>query len=78
MENKNLAGRLDETEATLAGANRKIKELNSKCEEIDGELENERAAKQKVEKARNELVHEMQTLTEQLEEAGGATAAQVQ
>merc|ERR1712042_392996 len=78
VEYNNLSGKFDDAEAALASAGRKHKELNAKHEELESEFDNERAAKQKVEKARNELVHEMQTLTEQLEEAGGATAAQVE
>merc|ERR1712142_727613 len=77
LDFNSLSGRFDDAEAALASAARKHKELNAKFEELEAEYENERAAKNKVEKNRNELVHEMQALTEQLEEAGGATAAQV-
>merc|ERR1712168_1695124 len=77
LDFNSLSGRFDDAEAALASAARKHKELNAKFEELEAEHENERAAKNKVEKNRNELVHEMQALTEQLEEAGGATAAQV-
>merc|ERR1712050_23431 len=78
IELNNVNGKFDDAEAALASAARKHKELNAKHEELESEFDNERAAKQKVEKARNDLVHELQTLTEQLEEAGGATAAQVE
>merc|ERR1712142_716106 len=77
LDFNSLSGRFDDAEAALASAARKHKELNAKFEELESEYENERAAKNKVGKNRNELVHEMQALTEQLEEAGGATAAQV-
>jgi myosin heavy subunit len=77
IEYNNLSAKYDDHDAALASGARKYKELNAKYEDLESEFDNERAAKQKVEKARNDLVHEMQTLTEQLEEAGGATAAQV-
>merc|ERR1719434_596869 len=77
LDFNSLSGRFDDAEAALASAARKHKELNAKFEELESEYENEKAAKAKAEKSRNELVHEMQALTEQLEEAGGATAAQV-
>merc|ERR1712142_957348 len=77
LDFNSLSARFDDAEAALASAARKHKELNAKFEELESEYENERAAKNKVGKNRNELVHEMQALTEQLEEAGGATAAQV-
>ena len=44
---------------------------------MESELENERNARAKAERARSDLTRELDQLTEQLEEAGGATAAQV-
>lgn len=40
-------------------------------------MEAERSARAKVEKQRNELQMELEDLTDRLDEAGGATAAQV-
>lgn len=40
-------------------------------------MEAERAARSKVEKQKNELQHELEDLSDRLDEAGGATAAQV-
>lgn len=40
-------------------------------------MEAERAARSKVEKQRNELQMELEDLNDRLDEAGGATAAQV-
>merc|ERR1712142_1396199 len=42
------------------------------------ELESERAARAKVEKQRTEISRELEELSERLEEAGGATAAQIE
>ena len=57
---------------------RKVKELQARIEDVESELEVERTARSKIERNRNDLVREMDHLSEQLEEAGGATAAQVQ
>lgn len=40
-------------------------------------MEAERSARSKVEKQKNELQHELEDLSDRLDEAGGATAAQV-
>ena len=56
---------------------KKIAELNARIEELEEELENERKAKQKSERGRKDLEMELEQLTEKLEDAGGATAAQV-
>jgi len=67
-----------EDEQTLAATQaKKIKELNSRIEEYEDELENERNAKYKVDKQRADLASELDDLSERLDEAGGATAAQV-
>merc|ERR1712042_279361 len=78
VDYNNLNGKFEDAEAALASGARKYKELHAKYEELESDYESQGAAKQKVEKARNDLVHNMQTLTEQLEEAGGATSAQVE
>merc|ERR1712244_189083 len=54
------------------------KEHQARIEELEEELEAERAARAKVEKQRSELSRELEELSERLEEAGGATAAQVE
>merc|ERR1712096_58098 len=56
----------------------KIKELQARVEDLESELENERNARAKAERARSDLTREMGQLTEQLEEAGGASAAQIE
>ena len=58
--------------------------LNGNCtsqariEELEEELEAERAARAKVEKQRADLSRELEEISERLEEAGGATAAQIE
>lgn len=53
--------------------------FNKACnEELVEELEVERVARAKVEKQRSDLSRELEEISERLEEAGGATAAQVE
>uniref|UniRef100_A0A8C5I296 Myosin-7 n=1 Tax=Gouania willdenowi TaxID=441366 RepID=A0A8C5I296_GOUWI len=53
-----------------------LSQLNSKIE--DEQLEAERAARAKVEKQRADLARELEEISERLEEAGGATVAQIE
>jgi hypothetical protein len=46
-------------------------------DDLEDELESERAFRAKSEKQKSELARELEELHERLEEAGGATAAQV-
>uniref|UniRef100_A0A667XRX1 Myosin-7 n=1 Tax=Myripristis murdjan TaxID=586833 RepID=A0A667XRX1_9TELE len=50
----------------------------ARIEELEEELEAERAARAKVEKTRADLARELEEISERLEEAGGATAAQIE
>lgn len=50
----------------------------ARIEELEEELEAERAARAKVEKQRADLARELEEISERLEEAGGATAAQIE
>lgn len=45
---------------------------------MEEELEAERACRAKVEKQRGDVAHELEELSERLEEAGGATSAQIE
>jgi len=47
-------------------------------EELEEELETERACRAKVEKQRGDVARELEELSEKLEEAGGATSLQVE
>uniref|UniRef100_A0A8B9G5S7 Myosin motor domain-containing protein n=1 Tax=Amazona collaria TaxID=241587 RepID=A0A8B9G5S7_9PSIT len=50
----------------------------ARIEELEEELEAERTGRAKVEKLRSELSRELEELSERLEEAGGATAVQLE
>merc|ERR1719204_1529472 len=55
-----------------------IKELQGRVEELEEELEAERQARAKAERQRSDLAREIEQLGERLDEAGGATHAQVE
>merc|ERR1712172_23062 len=55
-----------------------IKELQGRIEEMEEELEAERQARAKAERQRSDLAREMESLGERLNEASGATSAQVE
>merc|ERR1740137_482349 len=55
-----------------------IKELQGRVETVEEELEAERQSRAKAERQRSDLSHEIVQLTERLDEAGGATVAQVE
>lgn len=50
----------------------------ARIEELEEEIESERATRAKVEKQRADLSRELEEISERLEEAGGATAAQIE
>lgn len=49
----------------------------TRIEELEEALEAERAWRSKAERQRNEITRELEELGEKLEEAGGASAAQI-
>merc|ERR1712088_1260802 len=68
-----------EDEQNLVGKLQKqIKELQSRIEANEEELEAERQARSKAEKQKSTIARDLDDLTERLEEAGGATTAQVE
>merc|ERR1719438_218315 len=76
-ENSSLNGKIED-EQTLGGKlNTQIKELQARLEELDEELEGERAARARADKGRGQLRRELDELHEKLEETGSNTAAQI-
>ncbi|TNM88836.1 hypothetical protein fugu_005090 [Takifugu bimaculatus] len=55
-----------------------IQEQKARIEELEEEIEAERAARAKVEKQRSDLSRELEEISERLEEAGGATSVQIE
>ena len=63
---------------TVAGKlNTQIKELQARLEELDEELESERAARARADKGRGQLRRELDELHQKQEETGSNTAAQI-
>ena len=70
--------RLEDEGSITSKLQKTLKELQSKVEINEEELEAERQARCKAEKQRGTLARELDDLGERVEEAGGATAAQVE
>ena len=68
-----------EDEQSLVGKSQKgIKETQGRIEELEQELEAERQSRSKAEHQRSDLTREIDDLGHRLEEAGGATNAQIE
>merc|ERR1712055_1173786 len=72
------ASKLDDEQGLVGKVQKSIKELQGRVEEMEEELEAERQARAKAERQRSDLAREMESLGERLNEASGATAAQVE
>ncbi|NWJ00160.1 MYH1B protein, partial [Crypturellus undulatus] len=86
FEISQIQSKIEDEQALGMQLQKKIKELQaSLCslhslmptEELEEEIEAERASRAKAEKQRAELSRELEEISERLEEAGGATAAQI-
>ncbi|KAK3877615.1 hypothetical protein Pcinc_017693 [Petrolisthes cinctipes] len=73
-----LAGKLEEEQILVSRTQKQIKELQARIEELEQEVEHERQSRSKAEKAKANLGKELGELSDRLEEAGGATAAQIE
>merc|ERR1719323_254665 len=73
-----LASKLEDEQSIVAKTQKTIKEIGARVEELEEELEAERQARAKAERKRSDLARELEQLGERLNEAGGATAAQVE
>merc|ERR1719422_2996229 len=73
-----LSAKLEDEQAIVSKVQKAIKETQGRDEELEEELEAERQARAKAERKRSDLAKELDQLGERLNEAGGATAAQVE
>jgi myosin heavy chain 6/7 len=73
-----MATRLEEEQSLVARLQRQIKELLARVQELEEELDAERAARARAEKARAELQAENEELADRADEAGGLTQAQLE
>merc|ERR1719494_1531762 len=76
--NSQLAAKLDDEQNLVAKAQKGIKEVQGRVEAMEEELEAERQARAKAERQRSDLAREMDSLGDRLNEASGATSAQVE
>merc|ERR1711887_463514 len=76
--NARLAAKLDDEQNLVAKAQKNIKELQGRVEAMEEELEAERQARAKAERQRSDLAREIDQLGVRLDEASGATTAQVE
>merc|ERR1712088_401491 len=77
-EASQMGAKLDNEQTIVSRFQKAIKEIQSRVEELEEELEAERQARAKAERKRSDLARELEQLGERLNEAGGATAAQVE
>jgi len=77
-ETMGLCGKLDDEQSLVGKVQKSIKEHQGRVEEMEEELEAERQARAKAERQRSDLSREMESLGERLNEASGATSAQVE
>nr|XP_053645271.1 myosin heavy chain, muscle-like [Cherax quadricarinatus] len=73
-----LANKADEEAGAAHKIQRQIKELQGRIEELEQEVEHERQSRGKAEKGKALLARELGELGDRLDEAGGATAAQIE
>merc|ERR1711892_1408056 len=76
--NQLLSAKLDDEQSLVAKAQKNIKELQGRVEASEEELEAERQARAQAERQRSDLSREIDQLGSRLDEAGGATVAQVE
>jgi len=73
-----FSSKLEDEQALVAKVQKAIKETQARVEELEEELEAERQARAKAERQRSDLARELEQLGERLNEAGGATSAQIE
>merc|ERR1719209_254999 len=76
--NQLLSAKLDDEQSLVAKAQKNIKELQGRVEGGEEELEAERQSRAQAERQRSNLAREIDQLGERLDEASGATVAQVE
>merc|ERR1719391_1462598 len=76
--NAQLAAKLDDEQNLVAKAQKGIKEIQGRVENMEEELEAERQARAKAERQRSDLAREIDQPGGRLDEASGATVAQVE
>merc|ERR1712228_193219 len=73
-----LNAKLEDEQSLVGKVQKGIKEHQARVEELEEELEAERQARAKAERQRSDLARELESLGERLNEAAGATQAQIE
>merc|ERR1712012_454157 len=73
-----LVSKLEDEQSLVAKVQKTIKEVQARIEEMEEELEAERQGRAKAERQRSDLARELENLGERLNEASGATTAQIE
>merc|ERR1719340_59764 len=73
-----LAAKLEDEQNIVGKSQKGVKEVQARIEELEEELEAERQSRSKAERQRSDLAREIEDLGHRLDEAGGATNAQVE
>merc|ERR1719351_301084 len=77
-EMSGFANKLEDEQSLVSKVQKSIKEFQGRIEQMEEELEAERQARAKAERQRSDLAREAENINERLNEACGATAAQVE
>ncbi|XP_042212127.1 myosin heavy chain, muscle-like isoform X2 [Homarus americanus] len=73
-----LIAKVEDEQGQYLKVQRQIRDQQARVEELEAEVENEHQVRAKVEKAKASLARELSELGDRLDEAGGATAAQIE
>merc|ERR1711902_354090 len=73
-----MGSKMEDEQSLVAKVQKTIKEVQARIEEMEEELEAERQGRAKAERQRSDLARELENLGERLNEASGATSAQVE
>ncbi|VBB30087.1 unnamed protein product [Acanthocheilonema viteae] len=78
IEIASILNRIDDEQSTVNKMERQLKEQIAHYHELEEELQAERQARLKIERSRSEIQKELEELSNRLDEAGGATQAQIE
>uniref|UniRef100_A0A8C3IK41 Myosin heavy chain 2 n=1 Tax=Chrysemys picta bellii TaxID=8478 RepID=A0A8C3IK41_CHRPI len=77
-DKQQMDDKLKKKEFEISQLQNKVEDEQARMEELEEEIEAERASRAKAEKQRADLSRELEEISERLEEAGGATAVQIE
>ncbi|XP_058517264.1 myosin-15 [Ochotona princeps] len=78
LEMSQMNSRMENERSLIVQLQKTVKELQTQVQDLKEELETERTTRAKVERERADLTQDLQDLNERLQEAGGASLAQLE